>query len=284
MAPMRLLGLRSGSNNPVASGAHFGALGRMIGSALGITADIVFAALCIWAAGEVLARSVVRIFAVESETMTVVLLVRGVHSGRGVMTVIAVMGHANMVSFTKWMVPTAGAMMLLYVFVAAPKFDPGYAGGDYVLGSFWPTWTLGMLACAGTVNSYGPYAGDWTRHISTKKYPPSALSGGGVGRRVLRHGRRFMFGAYTAVTFNDPLNAYATEFANNVPFWFLFFALYLAFVPGNRAGGHQHLQHGARFLLGRASAESGSEPPSICRSFRRCWCSSAPSIKSFRRS
>lgn len=41
-----------------------------------------------------------------------------------------------------------------------------------------------------------------------------------------------MFGAYTAVTFKDPLNSYATEFANNVPFWFLFFTLYLAFIPG----------------------------------------------------
>jgi purine-cytosine permease-like protein len=232
MAPMGLLGLRSGSNNPVASGAHFGALGRMIGSALGITADIVFAALCIWAAGEVLARSVVRIFSVESQTMTVVLLILAYTLVAVVMTVIAVLGHANMVSFTKWMVPTAGSMMLLYVFVAAPNFDPGYAGGDYVLGSFWPTWILGMLACAGTVNSYGPYAGDWTRHISTKKYPPkhsvvAAWFGGFFGM-----GGAFMFGAYTAVTFKEPLNAYATEFANNVPFWFLFFALYLAFVPG----------------------------------------------------
>jgi purine-cytosine permease-like protein len=232
MAPMTLLGLRSGSNNPVASGAHFGALGRMIGSALGITADIVFAALCIWAAGEVLARSVVRIFGINDQTTTVILLVLAYSLVAVVMTVIAVLGHANMVTFTKWMVPTAGSMMLLYVFVAAPDFDPSYAGGDYALGSFWPTWILGMLACAGTINSYGPYAGDWTRHISTKKYPLrhsviAAWIGGFFGM-----GGAFMFGAYTAVTFKDPVNAYATEFANNVPYWYLFFALYLAFIPG----------------------------------------------------
>lgn len=232
MAPMALLGLRSGSNNPVASGAHFGALGRMIGSALGITADIVFAALCIWAAGEVLARSVVRIFGIESQTTTVALLIMAYSIVAIVMTVIAVMGHANMVTFTKWMIPTAGTIMIVYLFVAAPNFNPNYAGGDYALGSFWPTWILGMLACAGTVNSYGPYVGDWTRHISTKKFNPrrsvvAAWIGGFFGM-----GGAFMFGAYTAVTFKDPLNAYATEFANNVPFWFLFFALYLAFIPG----------------------------------------------------
>ena len=149
-----------------------------------------------------------------------------------VMTTIAVLGYSNMVSFTKWMVPTAGSIMVLYLFVAAPNFDPNYSGGEYALGSFWPTWTLGMLACAGTVNSYGPYAGDWTRYISPKKFRPrhsviAAWMGGFFGM-----GGAFMFGAFTAVTFQDPANAYATEFANNVPYWFLFFMLYLAFVPG----------------------------------------------------
>lgn len=232
MAPMSLLGLRSGSNNPVASGAHFGARGRIIGSILGITADLVFAALCIWAAGEVLARSVIRIFGVTDETLILVLLIAAYLLVAIVMTLVAVLGHANMVSFTKWMVPTAGAIMLLYVFVASPNFDPNYSGSEYALGSFWPTWFLGMITCAGTINSYGPYVGDWSRHISIKRFPikhtvTASWIGGFFGM-----GGAFMFGAYTAVTFKDPLNSYATEFTNNVPFWFLFFTLYLAFVPG----------------------------------------------------
>lgn len=232
MAPMSLLGLRSGSNNPVASGAHFGARGRIIGSILGISADLVFAALCIWAAGEVLARSVIRIFGITDETTTLVLLIVAYLLVAIVMTLVAVLGHANMVSFTKWMIPTAGVIMIMYVFVASPNFDPNYVGPEYALGSFWPTWFLGMLACAGTINSYGPYVGDWSRHISIKKFPikhtvTAAWIGGFFGM-----GGAFMFGAYTAVTFKDPLNSYASEFADNVPFWFLFFTLYLAFIPG----------------------------------------------------
>jgi len=232
MAPMALLGLRSGSNNAVASGAHWGARGRIIGSILGISADLVFAALCIWAAGEVLARSVIRIFGVTDETLILVLLIVAYLLVAIVMTLVAVLGHANMVSFTKWMIPTAGLIMVVYVFVASPNFDPNYAGPEYALGSFWPTWVFGMLACAATVASYGPYVGDWSRHISTKRFPVrdsviASWVGGFFGM-----GGAFLFGAYTAVTFADPLNAYATEFAINVPFWFLFFALYLAFVPG----------------------------------------------------
>ena len=232
MGPMALLGLRGGSTNPVASGAHWGARGRIIGSVLGISADLVFSALCIWAAGEVLARSVIRIFGITDETLITVLLVISYLLVAIMMTWVAVLGHANMVSFTKWMVPTAGVIMLIYVFVAMPNFSADYMGSEYALGSFLPTWVLGMLACAATVASYGPYVGDWSRHISTKRFPVkhtvfASWIGGFFGM-----GGAFMFGAYTAVTFQDPLNAYATEFAINVPFWFLFFALYLAFVPG----------------------------------------------------
>ena len=232
MAPMSLLGLRSGSNNPVSSGAYYGARGRLIGSVLGITADLVFAALCIWAAGEVLARSVIRIFGITDEGLTIALLVGAYTLVAIVMTLVAVLGHANMVSFTKWMVPTAGSIMLAYIFIASPNFDPNYAGSEYALGEFWPTWMLGMLACAGTVNSYGPYVGDWSRHISTKRFPArhtvaAAWVGGFFGM-----GGAFVFGAYTAVTFMDPIASYASEFVDNVPFWFLIFVLYLAFIPG----------------------------------------------------
>lgn len=232
MGPMALLGLRGGSTNPVASGAHWGARGRIIGSVLGISADLVFAALCIWAAGEVLARSVIRILGITDEGVITVLLIAAYLVVAILMTWIAVLGHANMVSFTKWMVPTAGLIMVAYVFIASPNFNPDYVGPEYALGSFLPTWMFGMLACAATVASYGPYVGDWSRHISTKRFKIrdtviASWVGGFFGM-----GGAFLFGAYTAVTFQDPLNAYATEFAINVPFWFLFFALYLAFVPG----------------------------------------------------
>ena len=232
LAPMSLLGLRSGTTNAVTSGAHFGARGRIIGSVLGITADLVFAALTIWAAGEVLARSVIRIFGIDDEVTVLVLLIAAYLLVAIVMTLVAVLGHANMVSFTKWMVPTAGPILVLYLFVASPNFDPNYVGPEYALGSFWPTWFLGMLVCAGTVNSYGPYVGDWSRHISTKKFPVkhtvlATWVGGFFGM-----GGAFLFGAFTAVTFKDPLASYATEFTNNVPFWFLIFTLYLAFIPG----------------------------------------------------
>ncbi len=45
------------------------------------------------------------------------------------------------------------------IFVFMPSFDASYAGADYLFGSYWPTWTAGMIVVAATTASYGPYAG-----------------------------------------------------------------------------------------------------------------------------
>jgi len=148
-----------------------------------------------------------------------------------VMTVISVLGHANMVAFSKLMVPTAGLMMLIGIFVFLPNFDPSYAGGDYALGSFWPTWALGAIIVAATTNSYGPYLGDWTRHIpegtKAKKLMAVSWIGGFVGM-----GSAYVFGAYTAVSFANPTASYASELVANSPFWYLFPLLFIGIVAG----------------------------------------------------
>lgn len=230
LAPMAVFGVRTGTNNPVSSGAHFGAVGRLIGSILGILACIVFAALCVWAAGDVLAGSATRIFGGGETQLSLKLIAYTLVAI--VMTIISVLGHANMVALTKYMIPTAGVLMIIAIFVQWPHFDPNYAGGDYLLGTFWPTWLLGVISCAGTVQSYGPYVGDWTRHISREKYSDKHLMivtwlGGFFGM-----GGAFAFGAWTATTFINPMGSYASEFTASVPFWFLFALLYLALIPG----------------------------------------------------
>lgn len=168
LGPMSLFGPRTGTNNPVASGAHFGARGRLIGSILGVTACIVFAALCIWAAGDVLAGSVSRLSGNSEAELWLQMVSYALVSL--IMIVISVLGHANMVAFCKLMVPTSGVLMLVGIYAYWPQFDASFEPGTYALGSFWPTWLAGAIVCAATTQSYGPYCGDWTRHISVKKY------------------------------------------------------------------------------------------------------------------
>jgi purine-cytosine permease-like protein len=229
LAPMALFGPRTGTNNPVASGAHFGVVGRIIGSILGVYACIAFAALSVWTAGDALSQSSARIVGVESPTA----LTLGAYAVVAIiMTIIAVLGHANMVAFQKMMVPTSGVLMLIGVFVFWPQFDAGYTGGDLALGSFWPTWILGAIVPAATTNSYGPYLGDWTRHISRERYSARRLVfvtwlGGFVGM-----GSAYVFGAYTAVTFANPTASYVPELVANSPYWYLFPILFIGLIAG----------------------------------------------------
>lgn len=230
LGPMSLFGPRTGTNNPVASGAHFGARGRLIGSILGVTACIVFAALCIWAAGDVLAGSVSRLSGNSEAELWLQMVSYALVSL--IMIVISVLGHANMVAFCKLMVPTSGVLMLVGIYAYWPQFDASFEPGTYALGSFWPTWLAGAIVCAATTQSYGPYCGDWTRHISVKKYSDKQIFavtwlGGFIGM-----GGAYVWGAYTASSFADPTMDYALGLVVNAPTWYLLPLLYIGLVAG----------------------------------------------------
>lgn len=230
LGPMALFGPRTGTNSPVSSGAHFGAVGRLIGSGLGVSACLVFAALSVWAAGDALAGSTARLAGAGEANFTLKAIAYAIVSC--VMIIIAVMGHANMVAFCKWMVPISGSLMVLGIFAFYPNFDSSYAGGNYALGSFWPTWFAGAIACAATCNSYSPYTGDWTRHIPKDKYKPSQIVLVTWLGCFFGMGGAYMWGAYTAVTFTDPAMNYAVGMVQMSPTWYLLPVLFIALVPG----------------------------------------------------
>ena len=62
LAPMAIFGPVTGTNNPVSSGAHFGVVGRIVGSMLGIVAAIAFFAISVWASGDAVMGAAQRTF------------------------------------------------------------------------------------------------------------------------------------------------------------------------------------------------------------------------------
>ncbi|MFA7439153.1 cytosine permease [Castellaniella sp.] len=231
MSPVALFGPRTGTNAPVSSGAHFGALGRLIGSFLGVSASLVFAALCVWAAGDALAGAVMRLATGSADNIPFWLQATGYLIVSAVMLIVSVMGHANMVAFCKWMVPTAGVIMLVAVWLFWSDFDSSYAGGDYALGGRLPTWILAAITCAGTTNSYAPYTGDWTRHLSTKYTKTQIIAVAWFGSFV-GMGHAYLWGAFIGTLFADPTTSLATGLVQISPTWFLIPVLYIALVPG----------------------------------------------------
>ncbi|MEY2534404.1 MAG: hypothetical protein QOF29_2314 [bacterium] len=233
LAPMALLAPRTGTNNPVSSGAHFGVVGRIVGSVLGLLGALAFAALTVWTGGDALVDGAHRLIGTSDGSV-----VRGI--GYGIITfivvAIAVLGHANMLAVQKLMVPTVGVLMVLGIFVFAPDFDAGYRGGEYLLGSFWPTWVLAALAACATVSSYGPFVGDWARYISPSRASDRTLllatgAGGFVGL-----GLPILFGTYTASVFQDKTAAYVTGLIDASPTWYVLAVVVIGLVAGTAQG------------------------------------------------
>jgi purine-cytosine permease-like protein len=234
LAPMGLFGPRTGTNNPVTSGAHFGILGRLIGTFLEASFSLAFAALSIWTGGDALVSCLDAFFGVDDSTLLRVVCY-GVLSV--IVTVISVVGHDLMLRVQRFMIPTAGLFAIIGVFVFAGDFDSGYAGTrEYALGTFWPTWILSMIVVLSTVTSYGSYAGDWSRHISRRFSDRSILAnmfwGGFLGM-----GLPILWGAFTAAaTFSAGTGTadvpYVFALADLSPNWYLPLMLYLGLASG----------------------------------------------------
>ncbi len=235
LAPMGLMGARAGTNNPVASGAFFGVAGRLIGSLLEATASLAFAALSIWTGGDALAGALARFFGIHDAGVPR-LIAYGVLSI--LVTIVSILGHHSMVAAQRFMIPTAGVCMLVGLFVYGRYFDAGYHGtGHLLFGSVFATWVASALVCASTIASYGAYAGDWTRHISTKLHTNGSIVramflGGAFGM-----GGPFMWGCFTACAIfsHGDANAdtpYVLGLVAGSPTWFIPALIYLGLASG----------------------------------------------------
>ncbi|GAA3935024.1 cytosine permease [Actinomadura viridis] len=235
LAPMGLMGPRTGTNNPVSSGAFFGVAGRIVGSLLEATASLAFAALSIWTGGDALAGALAAFFDIEDATVPR-LAAYAVLSV--IVTLVSVLGHANMVAAQRFMIPTAGLCLLVGIFVYAPGFDASYPGtGEYAFGSAAATWVVSALLCASTVASYGAYAGDWTRHISGRLHTDGSIMRALLLGGLFGMGGPFMWGTFTAAALfgsgkGGADGSYVLDLVEATPIWFVPALIYLGLASG----------------------------------------------------
>lgn len=217
-APMALLGPRTGTNGPVSSGAYFGVVGRIIGSALAVFIAVGFYALAVWTGGQMAVYGAHRLFGLPDGKLELGIAYAIIAA---VAITAAIYGHANMVLVEKFLIPTVGLMLVIGFFVFGHRFDVNYAGGGLVLGSFWPTWALGVTIAAAATFGYGPYVNDWTRYISRQRHSDTSIFlstffGGFFGLTI-----PLVFGAYTAVAIHSPSLTYVAGLVKYSPLWYL---------------------------------------------------------------
>lgn len=230
-----LMGPPSGTNNPVASGAYFGVAGRLIGSLLEATGGLCFASITIWTGGDALAAAMFRFFHVEDNPF-VRLSCYGVLSV--IVTVLAVYGHHSMIASLKFVLPTAGLLMVIGLFVYGKHFDASYSGtGNYAFHSKVGTWVVSALLSCATSLSYCPYAGDWTRHISPKKYSNRRIAVTLFIGSSLGMGSCYLWGTFTSVAAINAIGSdadapFVSSIVHAAPIWYVPALVYLGLVSG----------------------------------------------------
>jgi purine-cytosine permease-like protein len=216
-APLALFGPRTGTNNPVSSGAHFGVRGRLIGSALTLLFALAYAAISVWTGGDALVAACARLFGTPSGDGALAV---GYALIAAAMVAVALYGHGTVVAVQRLLVPLAGVLLALGVVAFAGRFHPGRPGGELLLGGYWSTWVLGVVVAAAGPLSYAPSLGDYSRRIPRRRHGDGAVlraAAMGVGLGLLVP---TMFGAFTAASFDRPTDDYVLGLVAAAPAWY----------------------------------------------------------------
>lgn len=232
LMPMGLFGPRTGTNNAVSSGAHFGVRGRIVGSFLSLLTAIAFYSISVWVSGDALVGALVRTLGVTDSD-----LLRGlVYAVLGALAIVVVIyGYQFMLQVNKVVVIGNTALMLLAVVAYADVFDPGYDPGPqaYALGAFWPTFVLSALIVMGNPISFGAFLGDWSRYIPAAT-PVRSLLGATLFAQLATL-VPFLFGVATATVVAGQAD-YVFALIQVSPLWYAVLLMVVAFLGGLSTG------------------------------------------------
>ena len=226
-APLALLGPRTGTNNTVSSGAHFGVTGRLVGSALTLAFALAYAAIAVWTSGDALVAGAHRLFGTPAGDGALAV---GYALIAAEIALVALYGHATVVALQKIVVPVVGVLLLLGVFAFAGDFHAS-GSGEYLLGGFWPTWALAVTVAAAGPLSYAPSLGDYTRRISRSHGDTRVLAAAGLGvfGGLLA---TTLFGAFTALCLTNLGDSYVADLVAAAPGWYVLPILVIGLAGG----------------------------------------------------
>jgi purine-cytosine permease-like protein len=195
LSPMAIFGPLNGTNNAVSSSAHFGVVGRIVGSFLSLLTAIAFFSISVWSSGDaVVGAAKVLLHVPESEAAFA--LAYGTFALS--VLVICIYGFRIMLFVNKIAAIGSSILFALGLIAFWNVFDPHFAGRGWHPGSphFWPAFVSASLIALANPISFGAFLGDWSRYLP-RETPRRALIGATLLSQILTL-LPFFFGIMTA--------------------------------------------------------------------------------------
>lgn len=231
---------KTGTNSQVSSGAAFGVRGRLIGSGVTWFIALGFFVILTYTSGEALLSAFHRWWGTSTGLGALSIAMAGVIV---VTCVVAVLGHRTLERSVTWITVASIVVLVALVAVFATKFQNVH-GGEYALGTFWPTWFLAATTAASLPISWVPFVGDYARYI------PSATSSAKVGAYGFAG---IFFGcwlamlaaAFAATAFVPDAFDFVNGITNASPTWFIVPMLLVLGLGSNIASAAMSLYNAA---------------------------------------
>lgn len=164
LAPMGIFGPITGTNNAVSSSAHFGVVGRIVGSFLSLLTAVAFFSISVWASGDALIGAAQRLFGLRP---TEASFAAAYGCFALAVLAVAIYGFRLMLLVSKIAVIAASLLFVVGFAAFYPAFDAHFPGAGYAWGSakFWPAFIGAALVVLANPISFGAFLGDWSRYL-----------------------------------------------------------------------------------------------------------------------
>jgi purine-cytosine permease-like protein len=195
LAPMSIFGPINGTNNAVSSSAHFGVVGRIVGSFLSLLTAIAFFAISVWSSGDAVVGAARLVFHIRGSDLQVALVYAVFALS---VLIVCIYGFRMMLLVNKIAVVASTALFVLGLAAFWTLFDPGYAGSGLRWGArgFWPIFISSALIVLSNPISFGAFLGDWTRYLPRSTSKPKLITATIVAQWLTL--LPFLFGVITA--------------------------------------------------------------------------------------